>query len=93
MGQSGVTQNRLVETASLPHCTRLSKITASQVKQEWSFLKKRTKRLLLPRRAQDRGHGRYRDAGAETKVFCFFSSEKKDFLFSPQGESRRGRLP
>jgi hypothetical protein len=43
-----------------------------------SFLKKRTKRLLLLiRRSQDPGHGRYAYAGARAKLFCFFSSEKK----------------
>jgi hypothetical protein len=42
-----------------------------------SFLKKRTKRLLLLRRFHDRGHGRDVAAGAGIKVFCFFSSEKR----------------
>jgi hypothetical protein len=45
-----------------------------------SFLKKRTKKLLFLRRPHDRGHGRDLAAGAGTKVFCFFSSEKKALL-------------
>jgi hypothetical protein len=48
--------------------------------EESSFLKKRSKRLLLLRRSRDPGHGRHRDAGAGIKVFCFFSSEKKGFF-------------
>jgi hypothetical protein len=45
-----------------------------------SFLKKRTKRLSIPRGADDTGLGRHGAAGGEVKVFCFFSSEKKDLL-------------
>jgi arginyl-tRNA synthetase len=52
-------------------------------KEECSFLKKRTKRLLLLRLQHDRGHGRDRYAGSGIKVFCFFSSEKKALLTLP----------
>jgi hypothetical protein len=41
-----------------------------------SFLKKRTKRLLSLRRLNLSGHGLDLCAGAELKVFWFFSSEK-----------------
>jgi hypothetical protein len=41
-----------------------------------SFLKKRTKRLLCFRRFPLSGQGPYLYAGAELKVFWFFSSEK-----------------
>jgi hypothetical protein len=44
-----------------------------------SFLKKRTKRLLHLRRRQRPGHGLPVWQLRETKVFCFFSSEKKIF--------------
>jgi hypothetical protein len=54
-------------------------LCCSDRRQGCSFLKKRTKGLLILRRADDPGHGRQADAGAGTKVFCFFSSEKKDF--------------
>jgi polar amino acid transport system substrate-binding protein len=46
-------------------------------RQESSFLKKRSKRLLFLRQRQDPGHGLDRWSGGEVKVFCFFSSEKK----------------
>jgi hypothetical protein len=50
-----------------------------------SFLKKRTKRLLFQRQRQDPGPRlRHWDldlgSGGRTKVFCFFSSEKKSLL-------------
>jgi hypothetical protein len=45
-------------------------------KEGCSFLKKRTKRLLFLRVSHVPGHGRYASAGAEIKVFWFFSSEK-----------------
>jgi hypothetical protein len=48
-----------------------------------SFLKKRTKRLLLLRRTHDPGHGLDLDAGGGIKVFCFFSSEKKAVVHIP----------
>jgi hypothetical protein len=41
-----------------------------------SFLKKRSKRLLLLRQLHVAGHGLDRGSGAEAKVFWFFSSEK-----------------
>jgi hypothetical protein len=40
------------------------------------FLKKRSKRLLFLRRPDVAGHGRRVAAGADLKVFWFFSSEK-----------------
>jgi hypothetical protein len=45
-----------------------------QKRQESSFLKKRTKKLLLPALSHLSGDSR------KIKVFCFFSSEKKTFL-------------
>jgi hypothetical protein len=47
------------------------------LKENCSFLKKRTKRLLFLRGFHDRGHGRDLAAAPGTKVFWFFSSEKK----------------
>jgi hypothetical protein len=47
-----------------------------------SFLKKRTKKLLLPGTRQDTGPGRQREAAEEVKVFCFFFSKKKAFFLS-----------
>jgi hypothetical protein len=44
-------------------------------------LKKRTKKLLLPRPRQDPGHGLDRGSGGEIKVFSFFSSEKKSLAY------------
>jgi hypothetical protein len=55
-------------------------------KEESSFLKKRSKRLLRLRRSRDPGHGLHRDAGAGIKVFCCsqggrrLSSEKQGFF-------------
>jgi hypothetical protein len=48
--------------------------------EESSFLKKRSKKLLCLRSLQRSGHGRQPSAGADIKVFCFFSSEKKTFF-------------
>jgi hypothetical protein len=45
-------------------------------KEDCSFLKKRTKRLLLLRRSPRAGHFPNLDVSAGTKVFWFFSSEK-----------------
>jgi hypothetical protein len=54
----------------------------NRLKQErCSFLKKRTKRLLLRRPRKDPGHGRIGGSGGEIKVFCFFSSEKKNLPY------------
>jgi hypothetical protein len=47
------------------------------LKEVCSFLKKRTKRLLFLRLLEDPGHDLERGSCGETKVFCFFSSEKK----------------
>jgi hypothetical protein len=41
---------------------------------------KNQKTFIFVRRFHDRGHGRDLSAGAELKVFCFFSSEKKTFF-------------
>jgi len=43
-------------------------------KKECSFLKKRTKKLLLP------GAAHHDEPAQDVKVFCFFSSEKKTLL-------------
>jgi hypothetical protein len=56
-----------------------------KAREDCSFLKKRTKRLLLLRGAHDPGLGRQRATGGGIKVFCFFSSEKKDFLTAAPG--------
>jgi len=40
---------------------------------------KEAKRLLFRRWWQDPGHGRDLATSGEIKVFCFFSSEKKNF--------------
>jgi hypothetical protein len=40
---------------------------------------KEAKRLLFRRRRQDPGRGLDLAAGGKIKVFCFFSSEKKNF--------------
>jgi hypothetical protein len=47
-------------------------------RQECSFLKKRTKRLLLLRRFHDRGHGRDLAAGVRSKslLLLFFRKEE-----------------
>jgi hypothetical protein len=47
-------------------------------KQGRSFPKTEPKTPTF-RRTQFPGHGPYVEAGAGTKVFCFFSSEKKTF--------------
>jgi hypothetical protein len=44
--------------------------------EAWPFLEKRTKRLLFFRFPHLSGQGLYLSAGAESKVFWFFSSEK-----------------
>jgi hypothetical protein len=59
-------------------------------KQESSFLKKRSKRLLFRRPRQDPGHGLDLGSGGELKVFWFFSSEKNTF---PGGSKRREGTP
>jgi len=50
-------------------------------KEESSFLKKRSKRLLFPALRQLSGHGLDLGSGGGTKVFWFFSSEKNIFAF------------
>jgi len=51
-------------------------------KEESSFSEeKEAKRLLFLRQRQDAGHGLNLGSGGEVKVFCFFSSEKKDFSY------------
>jgi hypothetical protein len=51
-------------------------------KEESSFSEeKEAKRLLFLRQRQNAGHGLDRVSGGEVKVFCFFSSEKKDFSY------------
>jgi len=68
-------------------------------KEESSFLKKRSKRLLILRQHQDPGHGLDRGSGGEVKVFCFFSSEKKtlpcliDFVEWLSRQTRRLECP
>jgi hypothetical protein len=49
------------------------------LKEESSFLKKRSKRLLLSRSFPLGGHGQTLRAGAGVKGFWFFSSEKNSF--------------
>jgi len=49
---------------------------ASAKEESSSFLKKRTKKLLSLSRFNLSGHGLDVYAGAEIKVFWFFSSEK-----------------
>jgi hypothetical protein len=55
---------------------------AAQRKKEesTSFLKKRSKRLLFLGNSQDRGHGPYLAASAETKVFLLLFLQKKKIL-------------
>jgi hypothetical protein len=50
------------------------------VKEDSSFLKKRSKRLLFLRPRQDPGHGLDRGCDGEVEVFWFFSSEKNAFF-------------
>jgi len=54
----------------------------SETKQERPsfFEKKEAKKLLFWRQRTDPGHSLDRGGCGEAKVFCFFSSEKKDFL-------------
>jgi hypothetical protein len=50
-----------------------------EVERACSFLKKRTKRLLLPRGFNDPGLGRpILGRGQDVDVFCVFSSDKED---------------
>jgi hypothetical protein len=64
------------------------------VKEESSFLKKRSKRLLILRQRQHTGHGRDLGSGGELKVFWFFSSEKnKSLLLSSEKEAKRLLFP
>jgi hypothetical protein len=46
-------------------------------------LKKRTKKLLCVGFRASLGIGASGDEGASAKVFCFFFSKKKGFLFHP----------
>jgi hypothetical protein len=48
-------------------------------KEETSFLKKRSKRLLILAQRQDPGHGLDLGSGGGIEVFWFFSSEKNAF--------------
>jgi hypothetical protein len=51
-------------------------------KEESSFSEeKEAKRLLFWRSPIDTGHGRRVGIPPDIKVFCFFSSEKKGFLY------------
>jgi hypothetical protein len=49
-------------------------------REESSFLKKRSKRLLFLRQLRLAGHGRELGSGGEMKVLCFFLSRKKCLL-------------
>jgi hypothetical protein len=49
-------------------------VTGSKARS--SFLKKRSKRLLVLRQLKHTGHGLERGSGGGLKVFWFFSSEK-----------------
>jgi hypothetical protein len=51
------------------------------IKKKCSFLKKRTKRLLLMGVVGERAFCLQFRPANETKVFCFFSSEKKTLPF------------
>jgi hypothetical protein len=55
-----------------------------------SFLKKRTKRLLILRQRTDPGHGRRGGSGGKVKVFWFFFSKKNCFLNTPAAEAAAG---
>jgi hypothetical protein len=57
-----------------------------------SFLKKRSKRLLLFRSRIERGHGRRVGGAPEIKVFWFFSSEK-NILSKLDAEASRFNVP
>jgi hypothetical protein len=62
--------------------------TINMLQESSSFLKKRTKRLLFLRSRPIAGPilkswGLGRGCGEETKVFCFFSSEKKTLPYFP----------
>jgi len=64
-------------------------------KEDSSFSEeKEAKRLLFRRSLIDSGHGIDLGSGGEIKVFCFFSSEKKDFFHFgavlPRGTSHPG---
>jgi hypothetical protein len=50
-----------------------------EIKEESSFLKKRSKRLLFLRCSQDPGHDTDLAASADIKVFWFFFSKKNAF--------------
>jgi hypothetical protein len=52
----------------------------NDLKEECSFLKKRTKRLLALRWHRDTGFGRRGGGGGESKSLWFFSSEENGFL-------------
>jgi hypothetical protein len=56
--------------------TRRSGAAESKDKARTSFLKKRSKRLLILRQAHLSGHGLDPSTCADSKVFWFFSSEK-----------------
>jgi hypothetical protein len=79
--QQGLAVRALDDFVKLPNF--LEKSTGHATPEESSFLKKRTKKLLRPGTAHDRGHGRDVAAAPDLKVFCFFSSEKKAFLPLP----------
>jgi hypothetical protein len=59
------------------HQPRIARCAESEERP--SFLKKRSKKLLFLRRSHLTGQGLQASAGADIKVFCFFSSEKKTF--------------
>jgi hypothetical protein len=90
-------RNKSAASSNIAHKDGGAAKAGQKASQACSFLKKRTKKLLLLRHAHDRGHGRDHAAGGGTKVFCFFSSEKKMLLHSiesatlPVGSARRAR--
>jgi hypothetical protein len=58
-------------------------IMRESIQEVSSFLKKRSKKLLCFGSLPLGGHGRNLAAGAEKKVFWFFSSEKNTFPSNP----------
>jgi hypothetical protein len=75
-----VTREGLIEryVAACPVTFR-GRLQTQKVKKDSSFLKKRSKRLLIFRSLPLRGHVRDLTASAGIKVFWFFSSEKNIF--------------
>jgi hypothetical protein len=56
-------------------------LKARQARQESSFLKKKSKRLLFLRQRIGAGQIPDRGSGGDAKVFWFFSSEKNMLAF------------